>query len=216
MSSSRAKGLTTNNNFICPSLTNKQLHLFPCSDPSSLKAAPSLSHRCLEPPPPTAPPLTSMASSEPLGVMPGFGDLSFDKSLSPFPFLSISDVSALQCNVNSMKGIISNVYKLSLKHRMLAVPEISTVVESAKGKVVRKILQNSLKLTDTTARSNSRFYQKLLNKTCLCLTAVRVMFLGTWQQCGLHKGGRRNLLSPQYTFCELQTNHHQRRTWGML
>ena len=114
MSSSRAKGLTTNNYFICPLPTNKQLHLFPCSDPSSLKAAPSLSHRCLEPPPPTAPPLTSMASSEPLGVMPGFGDLSFDKSLSPFPFLSISDVSALQHNINSLKGIISNKYKLNL------------------------------------------------------------------------------------------------------
>ena len=135
MSSSRAKGLNSNNNFIRPSLTNKQLHLFPCSDPSSLKAAPSLSHRCLEPPP-----LTSMASSEPLGVVPGFGDLSFDKSLSPFPFLSISDVSALQCNMNSMKGIISNVYELSLKQRMLAVPETSAVVESAKGTVVRKIL----------------------------------------------------------------------------
>jgi hypothetical protein len=40
---------------------------------------------------------------------------------------------------------------------MLAVPEISAIVESAKGTVVRKILLNSLKLTDTTARSNSRF-----------------------------------------------------------
>ena len=177
MSSSRAKGLTTKNYFVCPSLTNKQLHLFPCSDPSSLKAAPSLSHRCLEPPPPTAPPLTSMASSEPLGVMPGFGDLSFDKSLSPFPFLSISDVSALQHNMNSMKGIISNEYKLSLKHRMLAVSEKSAVVESAKDTVVRKILKNSLKLTYTTARSSSRFCQKLFNKTCLCHTAVKSYIL---------------------------------------
>jgi len=39
-----------------------------------------------------------------------------------------------------MKGITSNEYKLSLKHRMLAVPEISVVVESDKGTAVRKIL----------------------------------------------------------------------------
>ncbi|KDR14702.1 hypothetical protein L798_11475 [Zootermopsis nevadensis] len=37
-----------------------------------------------------------MAYSKPFGVMPGVGDLSFDESPSPFPFLSIPERTNFQ------------------------------------------------------------------------------------------------------------------------